>query len=165
MSTAKTDYDRLVLEIWTNGTINPADSLAQAAHTLEQFFHRFVDAPLGSLAAFGGLDGAGHIAGMGSGAPDARIEELDFSVRTYNCLKKANVLTIGELAQMSEGELMQIRNFGKKSLTEVKDKLVALGMSLKGSVDGETYDDIDDDVDDDLDAAEAEESEAETAEA
>ena len=164
----KTDYDRLVLEIWTNGTISPADSLTQAAHTLEQFFHRFVDAPLGSLAAFGGLDGGGHLGGAGTGAPDARIEELDFSVRTYNCLKKANVLTIGELAQMSESELMQIRNFGKKSLTEVKEKLQTLGMSLKGSVDGETYDDDDvddDDVEDDLDSAEADESDAEPASA
>ncbi|MDR3709979.1 MAG: DNA-directed RNA polymerase subunit alpha [Capsulimonadaceae bacterium] len=145
----KTDFDRLVLEIWTNGTISPADALAQAAHTLEGYFHRFVEAPLGSLIPFGGLDGGGHAAGIGSGAPDARIEELDFSVRTYNCLKKANVLTIGELALLSEGDLMQIRNFGKKSLTEVKEKLSGLGMSLKGSTDGETFDDSDDDETDD----------------
>lgn len=140
----KTDFDRLVLEIWTNGTISPADALAQAAHTLEQFFHRFVEAPLGSLIPFGGLDASGHGSGVGTGAPDARIEELDFSVRTYNCLKKANVLTIGELAQLSEGDLMQIRNFGKKSLTEVKEKLANLNMTLKGSVDGETFDETDD---------------------
>ena len=62
------------------------------------------------------------------GPPDARIEELDFSVRTYNCLKKANVLTIGELVQLSEADLMNIRNFGKKSLNEVKDKLASLNL-------------------------------------
>ena len=150
----KTDFDRLLLEIWTNGTISPADALAQAAHTLEQFFHRFVEAPLGNLAAFGGVDGSGHVIGLGSGAPDARIEELDFSVRTYNCLKKASVLTIGELTHLSEGDLMQIRNFGKKSLTEVKEKLAHLSMSLKGSVEGETFDTgdaDDDDIEDDED--------------
>ena len=70
---------------------------------------------------------------------------MDFSVRTYNCLKKANVLTIGELTQISEVDLMNIRNFGKKSLTEVKEKLTELGLSLKDS-DGEYgFDDDDED--------------------
>jgi DNA-directed RNA polymerase subunit alpha len=74
------------------------------------------------------------IGGLGAnGAPDTRIEELDFSVRTYNCLKKANVLTVGELALMSEIDLMNIRNFGKKSLTEVKEKLNTMGLNLKDS--------------------------------
>ncbi len=65
------------------------------------------------------------------GPPDARIEELDFSVRTYNCLKKANVLTIHELVQLTEADLMNIRNFGKKSLHEVRDKLESMNLSLK----------------------------------
>ena len=128
----KTDYDRLVLEIWTNGTISPAEALGQAAQTLERFFHQFVEAPLGHIAAIAFNDGAAPRGGLANGAPDARIEELDFSVRTYNCLKKANVLTIGELAQMTEVDLMQIRNFGKKSLTEVKEKLNLLGLKLRG---------------------------------
>ena len=64
--------------------------------------------------------------------PVIRIEELDFSVRTYNCLKKANILTIAELVQFTQGDLMQIRNFGKKSLTEVQEKLRALTLTLKG---------------------------------
>jgi DNA-directed RNA polymerase subunit alpha len=68
----------------------------------------------------------------GAQAPEARIEELDFSVRTYNCLKKANILTIGDLVQISEPDLMQIRNFGRKSLVEVREKLAQLGLSLKG---------------------------------
>lgn len=154
----KTDFDRLVLEIWTNGTITPSDSLAQAAYTLEQFFHRFVEAPLGK--AFSAVAGDGDLGRgvYGSGAPDARIEELDFSVRTYNCLKKANVLTVGELAQMSESDLMQIRNFGKKSLTEVKEKLGMLGLSLKGSTNGAgEYEGGDDDEgDEDIDNGEGE---------
>ena len=93
------------------------------------------------------------------GAPDARIEELDFSVRTYNCLKKANVLTIGDLLQISESELMQIRNFGKKSLTEVREKLSTLGLSILGATDDDTAYGDEDDADDDDDAAAAESDE------
>ncbi len=148
----KTDFDRLVLEIWTNGTIAPAESLAQAAQTLERFFHQFVEAPLGNIAALAQMDGGGARNGLPNGAPDARIEELDFSVRTYNCLKKANVLTIGELAQLTENDLMQIRNFGKKSLTEVKEKLALLGLKLTGDT-GEPgdYSSYDDDEETDTD--------------
>jgi DNA-directed RNA polymerase subunit alpha len=145
-----------VLEIWTNGTISPAESLAQAAHTLERFFHEFVEAPLGHIANLGHMDGAMRPGGLANGAPDARIEELDFSVRTYNCLKKANVLTIGELAQMTEGDLMQIRNFGKKSLTEVKEKLAVLGLKLRGDTgdtsDFASVDDDEGDIEPDADA-------------
>jgi len=137
----KTDFDRLLLEIWTNGTITPSDALTNAAQILEGYFHLFVETPLSGFVAFGGVDAGAHAVGIGSGAPDARIEELDFSVRTYNCLKKANVLTIGELALLSESDLMQIRNFGKKSLTEVKEKLSVLGMSLQGSSIDESFDD------------------------
>jgi DNA-directed RNA polymerase subunit alpha len=148
----KTDFDRLTLEIWTNRTIAPA------AYTLEQFFHRFVEAPLSRMAAaLAEGDGA---RGFASGAPDARIEELDFSVRTYNCLKKANVLTIGELAQLSELDLMQIRNFGKKSLTEVKEKLGTLNLALKGSPEGAEGISFSDDSDDDSDEVLEEEEEA-----
>jgi DNA-directed RNA polymerase subunit alpha len=150
----KTDFDRLVLEIWTNGTVTPVEALGQAALTLERSFHQFVEAPLGQIAAFTYSDGVGQRPGASTGAPDARIEELDFSVRTYNCLKKAAVLTVNELALMSENDLMQIRNFGKKSLTEVKEKLAMLGLKLRGDTGeiGDYMDDDDDDEDeDDLD--------------
>ena len=144
----KTDFERLTLEIWTNGTLPPGDALSRAAHILEQSFHQFVEMPHG-LGATNGFASGGFALGAG-GAPDARIEELDFSVRTYNCLKKANILTIGELAQIPESELMQIRNFGKKSLTEVKEKLAALGLSVLGATEDGEYDaDEDDGLDDD----------------
>ena len=68
----------------------------------------------------------------GPPAPNIRIEELDFSVRTYNCLKKANILTVPDLVHYTENDLMQIRNFGRKSLTEVREKLTALGLILRG---------------------------------
>ena len=152
----KTDYERLTLEIWTNGTMAPGDALSQAAYLLETFFHRFVEFPQGLGGRLGGANGTGFPLGT-SGAPDARIEELDFSVRTYNCLKKANVLTIGDLIQFPESELMQIRNFGKKSLTEVKEKLATLGLTIPGATDDDTdYGDEDDtegDEDDDTAAA------------
>lgn len=141
----KTDFERLTLEIWTNGTLSPGEALSQAAQMLEQFFHRFVEFPSG-LAGQVGANGTGIMPGA-SGALDARIEELDFSVRTYNCLKKANVLTISDLLQISEQELMQIRNFGKKSLTEVKEKLASLGLSVLGATDDDSaYEDEDDET-------------------
>lgn len=141
----KTDFERLTLEVWTNGTMAPGDALSQASYLLEQFFHRFVEFPKG-LGGRGAFASGSAYAANGTGAPDARIEELDFSVRTYNCLKKASVLTIGDLLQISEADLMQIRNFGKKSLTEVKEKLSSLGLSILGATDDDTaYGDDDDD--------------------
>lgn len=143
----KTDFERLTMEIWTNGTLPPGDALGQAAQILEQSFHQFVEMPHG-LGGANGFAASGFVLGLG-GASDARIEELDFSVRTYNCLKKANILTIGELAQIPEGELMQIRNFGKKSLTEVKEKLAALGLSIPGATEDGDYEDEDDGLEED----------------
>ncbi len=152
----KTDFERLTLEVWTNGTMPPGEALSQAASMLEQFFHRFVEFPKG-LGGIAGVNGTGLAAGA-SGALDARIEELDFSVRTYNCLKKANILTIGDLLQISEAELMQIRNFGKKSLTEVKEKLASLGLTVLGATDDDgAYDEDDDTSDDDASGAGADE--------
>ena len=149
----KTDFERLTLEVWSNGTMAPGEALSQASEQLEALFHRLIEFPQGLGGRLGGANGSGYASGV-PGAPDARIEELDFSVRTYNCLKKANVLTIGDLLQISESELMQIRNFGKKSLTEVREKLSSLGLSILGATDDDTaYGDEDDDADDDDTAA------------
>ena len=138
----RTDYERLTMEVTTNGTIEPARALSRAAQTLSDYFLQFVAFPDGGRRFSNMPLGGGLLIGN---APDARIEELDFSVRTYNCLKKANILTVGELAQISEVDLMNIRNFGRKSLTEVKEKLGELGLSLKDS-DGEAN--FDDDEED-----------------
>lgn len=152
----KTDYERMVLEIWTNGTILPRESLSEAARILDKLVRLFIEFPGGM-----GFDEYSDDAGYGSEselrAPDARIEELDFSVRTYNCLKKANILTIGELVQINETDLLNIRNFGRKSLNEVKDKLAQLGLNLKSSGEGESggsyLDEEDDESDTDNEAA------------
>jgi len=127
----KTDYERLILEVTTNGTILPSQAISEAASILDKYFRYFMD--FASASRHSGTaerqiqDAHGSLQ-----APDARIEELDFSVRTYNCLKKAQILTISDLVQFTESDLMQIRNFGKKSLMEVREKLAQLGLSLKG---------------------------------
>lgn len=129
----KTNFDRLVIEITTNGTVVPSDALSLAAKILDKqvkLFFDFARKPKGFGAEFGEPG-----VGVMPGPPDARIEELDFSVRTYNCLKKANVLTLGELVQLSEADLMNIRNFGRKSLNEIRDKLASLNLALKAAGD------------------------------
>ena len=130
----KTDYDRLVMEVWTNGTIRPSDAISDAAKILDRHLRLFFD--FSERPRIGYVDFGAEALMAGPQAPDARIEELDFSVRTYNCLKKANILTIGELVQYSETDLMNIRNFGKKSLMEVKEKLAMLGLSLRKTKEG-----------------------------
>lgn len=127
----KTDYERLVLEIRTNGTIRPSKAISESAAILDRFFRLFME--FGGHGVYTDLQeiGGGDIA-EGPTAPDARVEDLDFSVRTYNCLKKAGILTIPALVQTTEQDLMQIRNFGKKSLVEVREKLLSWGLALKG---------------------------------
>lgn len=129
---SNTNFERLVLEVYTNGTISPETAISEAAKILTQYFSLFAGFQKGlpGLPAGDGYERA--IGEYDPHAPNVRIEELDFSVRTYNCLKKANILTIPDLVQFTETDLMQIRNFGKKSLTEVREKLQQLGLSLKG---------------------------------
>src|SRR5579871_3741562 len=127
---SNTNLERLVLEVETNGTISPEAAIREAAKILTKYFALFTGIEGVLSQAFPDLDDIGSFSGPD--APNMRIEELDFSVRTYNCLKKANILTIAELVQYTENDLMQIRNFGKKSLTEVREKLAQLGLALKG---------------------------------
>ena len=150
----KTDYDRLILEVTTNGTIRPSDAISEAAKILDRHLRLFFDFTRRPRGAMEDLDEEGQ--GFKARAPDARIEELDFSVRTYNCLKKADVLTIGELVQLTEADLMNVRNFGKKSLGEVKEKLLQLGLSLRKGAEGAVPVDLSGDED------EEEEEEPET---
>lgn len=126
---SNTNLERLILEVWTNGTIAPEIAISEASKILTQYFSLFTGFQPGvSLIT----DGPTGTFGEQENIPSVRIEELDFSVRTYNCLKKANILTIAELVQYTEADLMQIRNFGRKSLTEVREKLTELNLTLKG---------------------------------
>jgi DNA-directed RNA polymerase subunit alpha len=123
------DFDRLILEVWTNGSIDPEEAISRAADLLIDQFRPF--ALLAKSEAE--LAGADVSVGTSSGAPsptDLSIEELDLSVRAYNCLKRANIYTVGDLLKKSERELMDIKNFGKKSADEVIERLKAFGFSM-----------------------------------
>ena len=129
----RTDFDRLVIDVETKTSMRPRDAVASAGKTLVELFGLFRE--LNNEAE--GID-------MGPSPADAAlaadmalpIEELDLTVRSYNCLKREGIHTVGELVARSEADLMDIRNFGAKSIDEVKVKLVGLGMALKDSPPG-----------------------------
>lgn len=122
-----TDYDKLVLEVWTNGSITPEESIGMAAKLLVHqlgIFTRLTDAPVGTeeVEPENGLMGK---------AAEMTIDELDLSVRAFNCLKRAGINTVSELIQKDQEDMMKVRNLGKKSLEEVEQKLGLLGLSLR----------------------------------
>ncbi len=131
----RTDFDKLSLEIETDGSIEPASALREAAELLIKSLAIFTDADrveeLTARDALGAPDGAGLPASPAVEGDDRLIEELEIGVRAYNCLKRAGVQTVGDLVQRSESELNAIPNFGKRSTEEVKESLVALGLSLR----------------------------------
>jgi DNA-directed RNA polymerase subunit alpha len=138
----RTDYDRLTIDIETDGSIDPQAALREAAEILIQQLAIFTDAdrveelragPGGVLESAGvGANGA-SASGGGGGGPmdDILIEELELGVRSYNCLKRAGIQTVGDLVSKSEGELNAIPNFGKKSIDEVIETLHARGLNLR----------------------------------
>jgi len=125
----QTDLERLVLEIWTNGAVVPNEALSRAARILHDYYRLFFDFEEAALPEEKFEPEAE--AEPGSEWMDFKIEELDFSVRTYNCLKKENINTVGELIRWTEPDLLGIRNFGKKSLMEVTEKLSERGLRLR----------------------------------
>lgn len=120
-------YDRLVLEIWTNGSMLPHDALSLAAKILVEHFELFVE--VSEIAKNVDVI-AEKIEEELNKYEDMTIEELDLSVRSYNCLKRAGIQTVLELTQKTEEDMMKVRNLGKKSLKEVKEKLMAIGLSF-----------------------------------
>jgi len=123
----KTDYDRLVVDITTNGSLAPKEALSAAGGTLVELFQLFADLAQGPGLRLGPEPGEG-----GRGADLLTpIEDLDLSVRSYNCLKREGVTTVGQLIERTEEDLLDIRNFGQKSIEEVKQKLAELGLGLK----------------------------------
>ncbi|MEK7217347.1 MAG: DNA-directed RNA polymerase subunit alpha C-terminal domain-containing protein, partial [Chloroflexota bacterium] len=120
------NYDRMVLDVWTDGTISPVTAVNQSARLLmEQFSHfAHLGIPAAQLPAGGGLSGVPT-----GGRYDMAIEELALSVRAYNALKRHNITTVGQVLGLTDSDLMNIRNFGEKSMTELKDKLVELGFT------------------------------------
>jgi DNA-directed RNA polymerase subunit alpha len=127
-----TDYDKLTLEVWTNGSVTPKDALGLAAKLVKDHMNIFIN----------------FEEEMESSAPSEErkpeirneylnrsVEELELSVRSYNCLKNANIQTIGELVQKTESEMLKTKNFGRKSLNEIKEILASMGLSLGMKID------------------------------
>ncbi len=127
----RTDYERLVLEVWTNGSVLPNDAVTQAAHILDKYFKMFFD--LGRAGMVVDVDAEEALPEELANIPDVKIEEMDFSQRTFNCLRRAGILNLRQLAVTNEAELNSIRGFGKKSLTEVRDKLAEHEIELKAA--------------------------------
>ncbi|MBP5694905.1 MAG: DNA-directed RNA polymerase subunit alpha [Bacilli bacterium] len=121
-------FDKLILEVWTNGSIKPEEAVSLASKMLISHFERFLD-----------LDNKFEDLGLVKDPvvqkeetfENLTIEDLDLSVRSYNCLKRAGIANVQELTQKSEADMMKVRNLGKKSLKEVKDKLIEKGLSFK----------------------------------
>ena len=123
-----TDYDRLVIEVLTNGTITPKDALCLGARILTEHFNLFVDLSDSARSADIMIE---REEGMKEKMLEMTIEELDLSVRSYNCLKRAGINTVEDLAAKTEDDMMKVRNLGRKSLEEVLNKLTDLGLKLQ----------------------------------
>jgi DNA-directed RNA polymerase subunit alpha len=123
-----TDYDKLTVDVWTNGSVTPRDAVSLSAKLIRDHLNIFIN-----------LEDAGDLQQDLSSDQGARplnenldksVEELELSVRSYNCLKNANIRTIRELVQKTEGEMLKTKNFGRKSLNEIKEILSGMGLSL-----------------------------------
>jgi DNA-directed RNA polymerase subunit alpha len=123
-----TDYDKLTVDVWTNGSVTPRDAVSLSAKLIRDHLNIFIN-----------LEDAGDLQqdmATETGARplnenlDKSVEELELSVRSYNCLKNANIRTIRELVQKTEGEMLKTKNFGRKSLNEIKEILSGMGLSL-----------------------------------
>jgi DNA-directed RNA polymerase subunit alpha len=122
-----TDYDKLTLEVWTNGAISPQDSIGHAAKLLKDhmtIFINFEELPEATE------EPAERSMDRTSDQLNRSVEELELSVRSYNCLKNAGIQSIGELVQKSESEMLRTKNFGRKSLNEIKEILAGMGLGL-----------------------------------
>jgi DNA-directed RNA polymerase subunit alpha len=127
----RTDYDKLILETWTDGRITPEDALVQASNILRHHLDVFCDYDKSMVIEF-------EEAEERVSAEQAKlrkilnmsVNEIELSVRAANCLNNANITTVGQLAMKTEQEMLKYRNFGKKSLNEIKEKLAGLGLEL-----------------------------------
>jgi len=122
-----TDYDKLTLDVWTNGAIPPQDAVGLAAKLLKDHMNIFINFEEAPEAEEIRVEPAVEFRNENL---DRSVEELELSVRSYNCLKNANITTIRELVQKTEQEMLKTKNFGRKSLNEIKEILAAMGLSL-----------------------------------
>jgi len=123
-----TDYDKLTVDVWTNGSVTPRDAVSLSAKLIRDHLNIFINLEdAAEMTAEGGTESTGATSNENL---DKSVEELELSVRSYNCLKNANIRTIRELVQKTEGEMLKTKNFGRKSLNEIKEILQSMGLSL-----------------------------------
>jgi DNA-directed RNA polymerase subunit alpha len=123
-----TDYDKLTVDVWTNGSVTPRDAVSLSAKLIRDHLNIFIN--LEDAGDFQQDIAADQLRQPLNENLDKSVEELELSVRSYNCLKNANIRTIRELVQKTEGEMLKTKNFGRKSLNEIKEILTGMGLSL-----------------------------------
>ena len=123
-----TDYDRLILELWTDGSLTPEEGVSIGAKIMQEHLKLFIDLTESMESVEIMVEKEED---QKEKALEMTIEELELSVRSFNCLKRASINTVEELTQKTEDDMMKVRNLGKKSLDEVKHKLEELGLSLR----------------------------------
>jgi len=127
----RTDYDKLILEVWTDGRITPEDALVQSSNILAHHIQAFCDYNKNLVIEFeAGITQMSEEQSKLKKTLNMSVNEIELSVRAANCLNNANITTVGQLAMKSEQEMLKYRNFGKKSLNEIKEKLSVLGLAL-----------------------------------
>ena len=136
----RTDYDRLLIEVWTDGRISPDDALTQASAILQHHLDVFVGYDKNAVEFEEAADKQDDERAKLKKLLNMSVNEIELSVRAANCLNNANITTVGQLAMKTEAEMLKYRNFGKKSLNEIKDKLAALGLSLGMNIEPELLD-------------------------
>jgi DNA-directed RNA polymerase subunit alpha len=122
-----TDYDKLTLDVWTNGAVTPQDAIGLSAKLLKDHMVIFINFEEAAEVAEAVPEKPGPVYNENL---DRSVDELELSVRSYNCLKNANIITIRELVLKTEAEMLKTKNFGRKSLNEIKEILTAMGLSL-----------------------------------
>jgi DNA-directed RNA polymerase subunit alpha len=129
-----TDYDKLTVDIWTNGSITPRDAISLSAKLVRDHMNIFINLDEASDDQADAQVEQQQTGSLNENL-DKSVEELELSVRSYNCLKNANIRTIRELVQKTEGEMLKTKNFGRKSLNEIKEILHSMGLSLGMRID------------------------------
>src|SRR5712672_3581600 len=127
-----TDYDKLTVEVWTNGSITPADALGLSAKLIKDHMNIFINFEEEIETASASEERRPELKNENL---NRSVEELELSVRSYNCLKNANIQSIGEMVQKTEAEMLKTKNFGRKSLNEIKEILAQMGLSLGMRID------------------------------
>ena len=140
----RTDYDSLILEVTTDGRLSPDDALTQASAILQHHLDVFVGYDKNAIEFEEVVDQKDDEKSRMKKLLNMSVNEIELSVRAANCLNNANITTVGQLAIKSEAEMLKYRNFGKKYLNEIKDKLTGLGLSLGANIDASLIDSKDD---------------------